>query len=77
MKNYNNAILYIVSNNWHIDCKHKRVCQSSQVVSQNAMVCYFICAISWLHNRLGGWVFGFYGKSTIVGYLMPNHFLSK
>ena len=24
-----------------------------------------------------GWLFGFYGISTIVGYLMPNQFLWK
>ena len=26
---------------------------------------------------LVGWVFGFYGISTFVGYLMPNPFLQK
>ena len=26
---------------------------------------------------LTGWLFGFYGISTIVGYLMPNPFLYK
>ena len=24
-----------------------------------------------------GWLFGFYGKSTFVGYLMPNPLLCK
>ena len=27
--------------------------------------------------NLVGWLFGFYGRSTFVGYLMPNPFLYK
>ena len=27
--------------------------------------------------RMVGWLFGFYGISTFVGYLMPNPFLNK
>ena len=30
-----------------------------------------------LHLGVVGWLFGFYGISTFVGYLMPNLFLNK
>ena len=52
--------------------------------SQNltSVIClYTVCSI-WLKDRtkagvttLFGWVFGFNGISTFVGYLMPNPFL--
>ena len=29
------------------------------------------------NEALIGWLFGFYGISTFVGYLMPNPFLYK
>ena len=32
-----------------------------------------VCGLTWLV----GWLFGFYGISTFVGYLMSNPFLYK
>ena len=38
--------------------------------------CLFLIIIRTFLSSVG-WLFGFYGISTIVGYLMPNPFLYK
>ena len=40
-------------------------------------VCVCVCVCVYMYVYMVGWLFGFYGISTFVGYLMPNPFLCK
>ena len=64
----------------------KELCRSSLLCRCYYSACICICACIVVHgyttpsvrvlssvlNRMVGWLFGFYGISTFVGYLMPN-----
>ena len=36
---------------------------------------YTLLNLMLIENIINGWLVGFYGMSTVVGYLMPNPFL--
>ena len=46
-------------------------------VNTYTYVCVCVCVCVCVMMMLVGWLFGFYGISTFVGYLMPNPFLYK
>ena len=57
---------------------------SLKVTGFELQSCYYVHFPTYTHgkdmnlfNPLQLWLFGFYGKSTFVGYLMPNPFLSN
>ena len=54
----------VVCGLWHINCFRLFLCQL-----------HFIQIISSILNNSVGWLVGFYGILTFVGYITPNPFL--
>ena len=73
--NLNNFHFNLKSNIYRVFVPTDFIHEFSRTIRDNSRCKFFDSKFLFQHLKMVGWWFEFNGISTLVGYLMPNHFM--